>query len=148
MLYSERFYKRAGPLARPEKGTDELNGGNSVDKIIEVFNYQHLIFFIFVSVTAVSLSLFLCIKLGDMLSAYIQYLDYNKLSWLVMIFMSFIVILFTLMEHANILFVMLVYATSIALGLLPHYLGINKSNLMGVLIVPAIVIYIGIAGIL
>lgn len=119
-----------------------------VDKIIEVFNYQHLIFFIFVSVTAVSLSLFLCIKLGDMVSEYIQHLDYNKLSWFVMIFMSFIVILFTLMEHANILFVMLVYATSIALGLLPHYLGINKSNLMGVLIVPAIVIYIGIAGIL
>lgn len=119
-----------------------------VDKMIEVFNYQHLIFYIFVSITAVSLSLFLCVKLGDMMSEYIQRLDYNRLSWMVMIFMSFLVILFTLMEHANILFVSLVYATSIALGLLPHYLGINKSNLMGVLIVPAIVIYVGIAGIM
>jgi len=52
--------------------------------------------------------------------------------------------IFTIMEHANLWFVLLVYATSVALGLLPHYLGINKSNLMGVLVVPAIVIYVGI----
>ena len=116
-----------------------------IDKLIEMFNYQHLILYIFVSITAVSLALVLCLKLGDLMSEYIQRLDYGKLTWVVMIFMSFLVILFTLMEHANILFILLVYATSIALGLLPHYLGINKSNLMGVLIVPAIVIYVGIA---
>ena len=78
------------------------------------------------------------------MSEYIQRFDYNKLSWLVIGFMSFLVLLFTLMEHANILFILMVYVTSIALGLLPHYLGLNKSNLMGVLIVPAIVIYWGI----
>jgi len=116
-----------------------------IDKLIEIFNYQHLILYIFVSITAVSLALVLCLKLGDMVSGYIQHLDYNKLSWTVMIFMSFLVILFALMEHANILFIILVYTTAVALGLLPHYLGLNKSNLMGVLIVPAIVIYIGIA---
>ncbi len=116
-----------------------------IDKIIEAFNYQHLILYIFVSITAVSLSLILCLKLGDLVSEYIQRLDYNKLSWLVIIFMSFIVVIFTLMEHANLLFVLLVYATSVALGLLPHYLGLNKSNLMGVLVVPAIIIYVRIA---
>ena len=116
-----------------------------VDKIIEAFNYQHLILFIFVSITAVSLSVFLCLKLGDLMSIYIEKIDYNKLSWVVIFFMSFLVLLFTLMEHANILFVLLVYITAIALGLLPHYLGLNKSNLMGVLIVPAIVIYIGLS---
>lgn len=116
-----------------------------VDKIIEVFDYQHLIFYTFVSITAVSLSLILCLKMGDVMSEYIQQLDYNKLSWLVIIFMTVIVMVFTVMEQANPLFVMLVYLTSVALGLLPHYLGINKSNLMGVLIVPAIVIYVGIA---
>jgi len=40
--------------------------------------------------------------------------------------------------------VVLTYITSISLGLLPHYLGINKSHLMGVLIVPAIVVYMGL----
>jgi putative membrane protein len=115
-----------------------------IDKIIEVFNYQHLIMYIFVSITAVSLSLILCLKLGDLVSEYIQKLDYNRLSWMVIIFMSIIVLIFTLMEHANLLFVLLVYITSVALGLLPHYLGVNKSNLMGVLVVPAIVIYVGI----
>ena len=60
----------------------------------------------------------------------------------VIIFMSFIVI-FTLMDK-QISFILLVYATSISMGLLPHYLGINKSNLMGVLVVPAIVIYVEI----
>lgn len=116
-----------------------------MDKLIETFNYQHLILYIFVSITAVSLALVLCLKLGDLVSEYIQHLNYSKLSWVVMIFMSFLVVLFALMEHANILFIILVYATAVALGLLPHYLDINKSNLMGVLIVPAIVIYVGIA---
>jgi len=115
-----------------------------VDKIIDVFNYEHLILYIFVSITAVSLALILCLKLGDMMGEYIQQLDYNRLSWLVIIFMSAIVMIFTIMEHANLWFVLLVYATSVALGLLPHYLGLNKSNLMGVLVVPAIVIYVGI----
>ncbi len=116
-----------------------------VDKIIEALNYQHLLLFIFVSITAVSLSLFLCLKLGDIVSESIEKLDYNKLSWAVIIFMSFLVLIFTLIEHANILFILLVYITSITLGLLPHYLGLSKSNLMGVLIVPAIVVYTGLA---
>lgn len=115
-----------------------------IDKIIEVFNYQHLLLYIFVSITAVSLSLILCLKLGDLVSEYIQQLDYHRLSWVVIVFMTIIVIIFTVMEHANLLFVFLVYVTSVAMGLLPHYLGLNKSNLMGVLVVPAIVIYVGI----
>lgn len=112
-----------------------------IDKIVEVFTFQHLILFIFISITAVSLAVFLCLKLGDLFSEYIEKLNYNKLSWTVIVFMSLVVFTFTLMEHANILFVLVAYGTSIALGLLPHYLGLNKSNLMGVLIVPAIVIY-------
>lgn len=115
-----------------------------INKIVELFDFEHLILYIFVSITAISFSLILCLKLGDFMSEYIQRFDYNKLSWLVIGFMSFLVLLFTLMEHANILFILMVYVTSIALGLLPHYLGLNKSNLMGVLIVPAIVIYWGI----
>ena len=59
--------------------------------------------------------------------------------------MSFLVVLFAVMENANLFFVIVTYITSVSLGLLPHYLDINKSNLMGVLIIPAIVIYTGIS---
>ncbi|MGF7119342.1 hypothetical protein [Methanobacterium oryzae] len=55
--------------------------------------------------------------------------------------MSILVIGFSIYYHVNLLFMIIVYITAISLGLLPHYLGVNKSNLMGVLILPAIVIY-------
>jgi putative membrane protein len=116
-----------------------------VNQILEGLDFNHLIFMIFAALTAVSLSLVLCIKVGDWASHSMEKINYQKLSWAVIIFMSFLVVLFALMEHANLPFVMLIYATSISLGILPHYLGLNKSHLMGVLIVPAIVVYAGLA---
>jgi putative membrane protein len=56
-----------------------------------------------------------------------------------------LVTIFAFIENANILYVLLVYITSISLGMIPHYIGVNKSNLMGVLIVPAIIIYASMA---
>jgi len=114
-----------------------------VNQILQGLDFNHLLIMIFAAVTAVSISLVLCIKLGDWFSHSMQKINYKKLSWTVIIFMSFLVVLFGVMEHANLFFVMVTYITSIALGLLPHYLDINKSNLMGVLIVPAIVVYMG-----
>ena len=115
-----------------------------VKNILENFDFNHLIFFVFTTLTAVSISLFLCLKLGDMVSESIERINYRKLSWVVIAFMTLLVIGFSLWYHANLFFMLLVYITAIALGLLPHYLGVNKSNLMGVLIVPAIVIYFNI----
>jgi putative membrane protein len=112
-----------------------------VNNIIQGFDFNHLIFFVFTALTAVSISLFLCLKLGDRVSGSIEKINYEKLSWIVIIFMSVLVVVFSLWYHANLLFMMIVYITAISMGLLPHYLGVNKSNLMGVLIVPAIVIY-------
>ena len=112
-----------------------------VKNILENFDFNHLIFFVFTALTAVSISLFLCLKLGDVVSESIEKINYRKLSWIVITFMSLLVIGFSLWYHANILFMLLVYITATALGLLPHYLGVNKSNLMGVLIVPAVVVY-------
>ena len=86
----------------------------------------------------------MCLKLGDAAGENLEKFDYQKLTWSVIIFMSFLVGLFSFIEQANILMVVLTYITSISLGLLPHYLGINKSHLMGVLIVPAIVVYMGL----
>ncbi|MCE7697683.1 MAG: tripartite tricarboxylate transporter permease [Methanobacterium paludis] len=115
-----------------------------VDKLLQSFGFNQLMFFVFVSLMAVSLSLFLCLKLGDIVSESIEKINYRKLSWFVIIFMSFLVVLFTVMEHTNLFYIILVYVTAIALGLLPHYVEVNKSNLMGVLILPAIIIYAGL----
>lgn len=112
-----------------------------IDKIIVTFDFHILILFVFVSITAVSLSLFFCIKLGDLLIGHIYKLDYIKLSKLVIVLMSFLVLIFTLIERVNPIYVFILYLTSISMGLIPHYVGVNKSNLMGVLIVPAIIIY-------
>jgi len=115
-----------------------------VNQILQGLDFNHLLIMIFSSIIAISISLVLCIKLGDWLSHSMQKINYEKLSWAVILFMSFLVIFFAWMEHANLFFILLTYITSIALGLLPHYLDINKSHLMGVLIIPAIVVYIGI----
>ncbi len=115
-----------------------------VNQLLQGLDFNHLLIMIFSSVTAVSIALVLCIKLGDWFSHSMEKIDYEKLSWVVIVFMSFLVVLFGVMEHANLIFVMVMYITAIAMGLLPHYLDINKSNLMGVLIVPAIVVYMGI----
>jgi putative membrane protein len=115
-----------------------------VNQILQGLDFNHLLIMIFAAVIAVSMSLILCIKVGDWFSQYMQHLNYEKISWAVIIFMSFLVFLFAVMEHTNIIFVMLIYVTSIAVGLLPHYLQINKSHLMGVLIIPAIVVYSGL----
>lgn len=112
-----------------------------VNNFIQGFDFNHLIFFVFTALTAVSISLFLCLKLGDKVSGIIEKINYEKLTWIVIIFMSILVVVFPLWYNLNILYMIIVYITAISLGLLPHYLGVNKSNLMGVLIVPAIVIY-------
>ncbi|MEN6330347.1 MAG: tripartite tricarboxylate transporter permease, partial [Methanobacteriaceae archaeon] len=115
-----------------------------VNHLLNGVNFPHLMVFICTSITAVSVALILCLKLGDLAGENLEKIDYQKLTWYVIIFMSFLVALFSFIEKANILMVVLTYISSISLGLLPHYLDLNKSHLMGVLIVPAILIYAGL----
>lgn len=115
-----------------------------VDKMIQNFDLNYLLLFIFVSITAVSLSIFLCLKIGDCMIGHINNIDYSKLSIAVIVFMSVLIILFSVIENSDIIYILLVYVTSISLGLIPHYVGVNKSNLMGVLIIPAIVLNMGL----
>lgn len=116
-----------------------------IDKIIQNIDLNHILLLAFASMIAVSITTFFCIKLGDILIDHLDKFDYTKISMVVIIFMSTTVSLIALFEHTNLLFAFLIYLTSISLGLLPHYMGISKSNLMGVLIIPAIVIYAGLA---
>ena len=109
--------------------------------LISEFNLSHLIVFIFASLIAVSLSLALCLKLGDSFSKLMSGIDYRKLSIAVMILQGILLYSVGLYYQAPLPYLTLMLVTSTAMGLLPHYLDVGKSHLMGVLIIPAIIIY-------
>lgn len=109
--------------------------------LISDMSISHLVIFIFASLIAVSISLILCLKLGDSFSKLMGGVDYRKLSIAVIILQIGILYIFILYYKAPIFYMTLALITSTALGMLPHYVGVGKSHLMGVLIVPAIVIY-------
>ena len=102
---------------------------------------NHLVIFIFASLLAVSVSLVLSLKLGDSFSRLMGRVDYRKLSIGVIVLQVVILYIFIFYYKAPVLYMTLALITSTAMGMLPHYIGVGKSHLMGVLIIPAIVIY-------
>lgn len=109
--------------------------------LISEMNLNHLVIFIFASLIAVSVSLVLALKLGDSFSRLMSRVDYKKLSIGVIILQIVILYIFVFYYQAPIGYMTLALITSTAMGMLPHFLGVGKSHLMGVLIIPAIVIY-------
>lgn len=110
--------------------------------LISEMNLNHLVIFIFASLIAVSVSLVLALKLGDSFSRLMSRVDYKKLSIGVIILQIVILYIFVFYYQAPLGYMTLALITSTAMGMLPHFLGVGKSHLMGVLIIPAIVIYI------
>ena len=102
---------------------------------------NHLAIFIFASLIAVSVSMALCLKLGDSFSRLMGGVDYRKLSISVILLQIVILYMFIFYYKAPFFYMTLALITSTAMGMLPHYIGVGKSHLMGVLIIPAIVIY-------
>jgi len=102
---------------------------------------NHLAIFIFASLIAVSVSLVLSLKLGDSFSRLMGGVDYKKLSIGVILLQIAILYIFIFYYKAPVLYMTLALITSTAMGMLPHYIGVGKSHLMGILIIPAIVIY-------
>ncbi|SEK61639.1 putative membrane protein [Methanobrevibacter gottschalkii] len=109
--------------------------------LISEMNINHLIIFIFASLLAVSVSLILALKLGDSFSRLMGIVNYKKLSISVILLQIIILYIFIFYYKSPTCYMTLALITSTALGMLPHYIGVGKSNLMGVLIIPAIVIY-------
>ena len=109
--------------------------------LIFEMSVNHLAIFIFASLIAVSVSLVLSLKLGDSFSRLMGGVDYRKLSIGVILLQVIILYVFIFYYKAPVFYMTLALVTSIAMGMLPHYIGIGKSHLMGVLIIPAIVIY-------
>ena len=109
--------------------------------LISQMTLNHLAIFIFASLIAVSVSLVLSLKLGDSFSRLMGGVDYKKLSLGVILLQILILYVFIFYYKAPFGYMTLALITSTTLGMLPHYIGVGKSHLMGVLIVPAIVIY-------
>ncbi|WP_406534829.1 tripartite tricarboxylate transporter permease [Methanobrevibacter sp.] len=110
--------------------------------LISEMSINHLIIFIFASLLAVSVSLVFSLKLGDSFSRLMGRVNYRKLSIGVILLQIVILYVFVFYYKAPIGYMTLALITSTAMGMLPHYIGIGKSHLMGVLIIPAIVIYL------
>lgn len=109
--------------------------------LISEMTLNHLAIFIFASLIAVSVSLVLSLKLGDSFSRLMSGVDYKKLSIGVILLQILILYIFIFYYKAPLGYMTLALITSTAMGMLPHYIGVGKSHLMGVLIIPAIVIY-------
>ena len=109
--------------------------------LISDMTLNHLLIYIFASLLAVSVSLVLALKLGDSFSGLMANVDYKRLSISVILLQIVILFIFIFYYQAPLAYMMLALITSTAMGMLPHYLGVGKSHLMGVLIIPAIVIY-------
>lgn len=109
--------------------------------LISEMTLNHLIIFIFASLLAVSVSLALSLKLGDSFSKIMGSVDYRKLSIGVILLQIAILYVFIIYYKAPLGYMTLALVTSTAMGMLPHHIGVGKSHLMGVLIIPAIVIY-------
>ncbi|MBE6499716.1 MAG: hypothetical protein E7Z80_04090 [Methanobrevibacter thaueri] len=110
--------------------------------LIFEMSLNHLAIFIFASLIAVSVSLVLSLKLGDSFSRLMGGVDYKKLSISVILLQIIILYLFIFYYKAPVFYMTLALITSTAMGMLPHYIGVGKSHLMGVLIIPAIIIYL------
>ena len=109
--------------------------------LISEMSINHLLIFIFASLLAVSVSLALSLRLGDSFSRLMGGVDYKKMSLGVIILQIVILYIFIFYYKAPPLYMTLALITSTAMGMLPHYIGVGKSHLMGVLIIPAIVVY-------
>lgn len=109
--------------------------------LISEMNLNHLAIFIFASLVAVAVSLVLALKLGDSFSRLMARVDYKKLSIGVILLQILILYIFVFYYQAPVGYMTLALITSTSMGMLPHYIGVGKSHLMGVLIIPAIVIY-------
>ena len=115
-----------------------------VNNLIEDITLIHILFFICVSLVCVSVTCVVSIKLGDLLIKNIKKVDYKKLNIFIVVLISMIVFFYTILSQGCIWYVILCYITSISLGILVNTLDLSKSNLMGVLIIPSILTYIGI----
>ena len=121
-------------IAQAVSGTNDNNDDDTVNFLLATsgLNISDCLF-----------SLIAIYIIGNPRSGIAVYMSYliKKLSIGVIILQIVILYLFIFYYKAPVFYMSLALVTSTAMGMLPHYIGIGKSHLMGVLIIPAIVIY-------
>lgn len=115
-----------------------------VATIIGDVTFNYIIFFIFVCLICVSVSCIISIKVGDFLISKISNINYRKLNTILIVAITLIVIIYCIYTSECIWYVLICYTTSVALGIIVNVVDLNKTLLMGVLIIPSIVIYLGL----
>jgi len=115
-----------------------------VSNLLNDVTLAHVIFFIFISLVTASIACILSIKIGDYVIKRINRINYRNTSILLVILITLVVMIYCIYSGGCLWYVILCFITSISLGILPNVLDISKSNLMGILIVPAIITYLGL----
>lgn len=115
-----------------------------IQNLMPNIDLTKIIFFILISLTSVSIATILSMKLGDFMIENMTKIDYKKINITIIIIISLIIIIFTISTNGCLYYVLLCYITSTSLGFITNTLDLNKSCLMGVLIVPSIITYLGL----
>jgi len=110
----------------------------AVESFMEI-SFTSILLIIIVSLISMGLASVLTLKLTTLFLRFIQMFDYNKISLLVLIMLNVLIMAFT--GPVGIFLAWL----CCALGLFANLLGIRRTHLMGVLILPTILFYIGIS---
>ena len=116
-----------------------------IQNIMPNIDLIDMIFFILVSLISVSIAAVISIKIGGFMIENMIKMEYKKLNSIIIVLISLIIIGFTISTNGCLYYVLLCYISSISLGLIANSLDLNKSSLMGVLIVPSIITYLGLS---
>jgi len=108
-----------------------------VSKLLEVGFSETLIFIAFIIISA-GIATFVTLKMTKISLNFLKKIDYQKLCLYTSIFLFVLTIIFSGLIGILILIV------SIAIGLIPNYLGVRRTYSMGCLILPTILFFAGI----
>ena len=115
-----------------------------VSNLISDITLAHIVFFIFISLVVVSVCCMMSIIIGDYIISHMNRVNFRKLNLILIVGITFFIFCYTFYVGGCVWYVGICYVVSIALGIMVNVLGLNKSLLMGVLIIPSILTYLGV----
>lgn len=108
----------------------------AIGKLLETFSFNYLLIILATVFISGIFAFFLTIFLSKFFSKIISKINYSKLSLVILVFLSVVVLFFSGWLG------FLVFVVSTSLGLTCIFLGIRRTHLMGCLLLPTILIYL------
>jgi len=108
----------------------------AVKKLISVLTFEHLLIILTIITLSGTLSFFLSLSIGKIISKKINTINYSKISIIVLMILTFFIILLT--KYLG----LIIFITSTSLGICCILIGVKRSNLMGCLLLPTILFYL------